>query len=85
MLECWAEDIVHIADETKHDTVMTDTGEHADNEWINRSKLRVDTRKWLLSKLMPKKYGEKVEQTQIHEIGDTLKNEIARVRAQNGQ
>lgn len=65
MLESWAEDIVHIADESNHDTVVSETGEHPDNEWINRSRLRVDTRKWLLSKLLPKRYGEK----SVHEIG----------------
>lgn len=27
---------------------------------VQRSRLRVDTRKWLLSKLAPKKYGEKI-------------------------
>jgi hypothetical protein len=30
-------------------------------EHINRSRLRVDTRKWYLSKLAPKRYGEKVD------------------------
>lgn len=32
----------------------------ADHEHIARSRLRVDTRKWLLSKALPKVYGEKV-------------------------
>jgi hypothetical protein len=31
------------------------------NEAVQRSRLRVDARKWLMSKLMPKKYGEKLE------------------------
>jgi hypothetical protein len=30
------------------------------HEHINRSKLRVDARKWLMSKLAPKKYGDKI-------------------------
>ena len=29
-------------------------------EAIQRSRLRVDTRKWLLAKLQPKKYGERI-------------------------
>ena len=61
MLEAWADEIVEISDESNRDTVLTESGEHPDNEWISRSKLRVDTRKWLLSKLMPKKYGDKIE------------------------
>jgi hypothetical protein len=31
-----------------------------DQEHIGRSRLRVDARKWLASKLKPKKYGEKL-------------------------
>lgn len=34
-----------------------------DNVSVNHAKLRVDTRKWAASKLKPKKYGDKVEQT----------------------
>ena len=30
-------------------------------EWTNRSKLRVDARKWVASKLKPKKYGDKLD------------------------
>jgi hypothetical protein len=30
-------------------------------EAISRSRLRVDTRKWIASKLKPKKYGDKIE------------------------
>lgn len=32
-------------------------------EAVQRSRLRVDTRKWYLSKLMPKKFGDKVDVT----------------------
>lgn len=28
---------------------------------IQRDKLRIDSRKWILSKMMPKKYGDKIE------------------------
>lgn len=31
-----------------------------DQEHVNRSRLRVDTRKWLLSKALPKIYGDRV-------------------------
>ena len=31
------------------------------NEVIQRSKIRIDTRKWLASKLKPKKYSEKLQ------------------------
>ncbi len=34
-----------------------------DNAAIQRDKLRIDTRKWMLGKMQPKKYGDKVEIT----------------------
>lgn len=62
MLEGMADEILDIADETTGDTVTDEHGnQRADTEWINRSRLRVDSRKWLLSKLLPKKYGDKVD------------------------
>lgn len=42
----WAEEIVDIADEKDED--------------VQRSRLKVDTRKWLMSKLAPKKYGDRL-------------------------
>ncbi len=43
----WSEEIIEIADDPKADT--------------NRARLRVDTRKWLMSKMDPKKYGDRQE------------------------
>jgi len=34
-----------------------------EDESSNRSRLRIDTRKWYLSKIMPKKYGDKIDVT----------------------
>ena len=34
-----------------------------DNATIQRDRLRIDTRKWILGKMQPKKYGNKVEIT----------------------
>lgn len=57
------DDIFDIADNTAHDTIYTDNGEIANNEFINRSRLRIDARKWALSKMNPKKYGEQIDVT----------------------
>jgi hypothetical protein len=46
--EGWAEDILDISD----DSSLGDAHER---------RLMVDTRKWLLSKLLPKQYGDKIE------------------------
>lgn len=55
------EEMLEIADETARDTIETEQGERANSEWIARSRLRVDTRKWLMSKLAPRKYGDRSE------------------------
>jgi len=38
------------------------------HEHIQRSKLRIDTRRWMAGKLRPKKYGEKLELDQNHKF-----------------
>lgn len=59
------EDILYIADDTSRDTQTVDLDgvqvKQINHEVINRSRLRVDARKWMLSKMMPKKYGDKLE------------------------
>ena len=57
------EDILNIADDSTKDTLHTDRGEVENKEWVNRSRLRIDSRKWMLSKMMPKTYGDKLDFT----------------------
>lgn len=45
-MDAMAEDILEIADE-------------GNEEDVQRAKLRIDTRKWLMSKMAPKRYGDK--------------------------
>jgi hypothetical protein len=64
--EYWADEILEIADDGSNDWMerQRHNGESetvVDHEHINRSRLRVDSRKWLMSKLAPKKYGDKVD------------------------
>lgn len=55
------EECLDIADETGRDIVVVDGVERPNNEVINRSRLRIDTRKWMAGKLRPKKYGDKLD------------------------
>ena len=57
-----ADDLLEIADDDKHDAIVdAESGISRQNgEFIARSRLRVDTRKWLLSKALPKIYGDKI-------------------------
>ena len=79
MAEHFAEEILEIADDGSNDWIEREleTGnviKVANHEHIARSRLRVDTRKWLMSKLLPKKYGEKLDV-------DTHIDLVARVNA----
>lgn len=53
------EDLVEIADAP---VGTTDNGS-TDSGAVAKQRLQVDTRKWALSKLAPKKYGDKIETT----------------------
>jgi hypothetical protein len=59
-----AEEILEIADNVGGDMMtLADGREVIDNAVVQRDRLRVDARKWLLAKLQPKKYGEKIDIT----------------------
>lgn len=58
------EEIIQIADDGENDTYKDEEGRvRTDQDVIARSRLRVDTRKWAMSKMAPKKYGEKLDLT----------------------
>lgn len=64
-----ADDILDIADDGRNDTYIDDEGnKKVDFDAIQRSRLRVDARKWIASKLKPKVYGDRIQQ----EISGTL-------------
>ena len=56
-----ADEILDIADDGTNDWYEKNGRKAVDYEAVMRSKLLVDTRRWLLSKLMPKKYGDRLE------------------------
>ncbi|MGB3725610.1 MAG: hypothetical protein WA981_07570, partial [Glaciecola sp.] len=55
----YADDIIDIADDSEHDTIEGPNGERMNSEYVQRSRLRVDTRKWVMERMSPKKYGVK--------------------------
>jgi hypothetical protein len=57
----FADQILNIADETTSDYVDGKDGRTVNHEHINRSKLRVESRKWLMTRVSPEKWGDKVE------------------------
>lgn len=68
------DEILDIADSKQGDVTTDEFGnEKPNNEYIQRSRLRVDTRKWYLSKVLPKKYGERIE---THLTGGTTNRNL---------
>lgn len=65
-----ADEIIEISDDSAGDVVTDEDGNaRTDAERVARSKLRVDSRKWMLSKMLPKIYGDKIEANLTGEIG----------------
>ena len=73
----WEDHIIEIADDSSQDwrDVVGKDGEiHRvmDKEVVQRSRVRIDTRKWLMAKALPKKYGEKIQQEVTGDNGAPL-------------
>lgn len=69
----WADEILEIADDGSNDWVPRKRAGGAsdavlNHEHVTRSRLRVDTRKWLMARMEPKKYGDRVQ----NELSGTL-------------
>jgi hypothetical protein len=72
-----ADEIIEIADDGSNDTYEDDEGQtKVDYDIVMRSKLRVDARKFVLSKLMPERFGAKVQPVdrgqEHHEAADRV-------------
>lgn len=58
------DDMLNIADDTTKDIkVDKDWVEQVNQDNIQRARLKVETRKWVLWKLNPKKFGDKLDMT----------------------
>ncbi|HMF72314.1 MAG TPA: hypothetical protein VK616_12630 [Flavitalea sp.] len=76
-----AEQCLEIADDDSQDIRLNDEGyESLNGEFVARSRVRIDTRKWLASKLLPKQYGDKLLLEQKTEENDKLKAELMELR-----
>lgn len=76
-----ADELVEIADDGANDTYEDDEGNIKTNyDVLGRSKLRCDQRQWLLSKALPKVYGQKVTTELTGADGAPLFGEDERAR-----
>ena len=69
--ESMADDVIDIADSTHND--RDDDGK-IDHEVINRDRLRVQTRQWLMGKFVPKRFGDNKH---VHHEGELNINHAA--------
>jgi hypothetical protein len=82
----YAEEILAIADDASDDELFVETTDGngagakrvCNNEFVQRSKLRIDARKWLLAKLTPKKYGDRIGIEM--DVSDKLADKLAAAR-----
>lgn len=56
------EEILQIADDSSEDAIVSEHGIALNKEFVARSRLRYDARRWMIGKLNPKKYGDKIQQ-----------------------
>ena len=79
-----ADQIIEIADTTEEGMEFTDkadgTQERKRRDMIEHRKLRVDARKWVAAKLLPKKYGDRTALTNADggNIGLTIISSVPR-------
>lgn len=59
--ELLADEIIEISDDDSQDVIRTENGDKANAEFVARSRLRVDSRKWMLAKMLPKRFGDKLD------------------------
>jgi len=75
------DEILDISDDSGNDLIEVDLGDGVVSEKINiefvqRSRLKVDARKWVVSKLNPKKYGDKLDVNQNLRLEQPIFNGI---------
>ncbi|WP_325052321.1 terminase small subunit-like protein [Sinorhizobium meliloti] len=88
-MEALADEILQIADSQEGDVITTEDGrEIVNHDAIQRARLRVDTRKWLMSKIAPKKYGDRLDLNHSGSIGalsdDALDARLAKLLGKAG-
>jgi len=81
-----SEEMLDIADDATNDWMARQVAENVtsyqlNGEHVQRSRLRIETRKWLASKLKPKKYGDKVDLTHAGPNGGPIQHQEIVIRA----
>ncbi len=79
--ELFAEDIIDIADDDSGDVIYGENGIVQNSEFIARSRVKIDARKWIACKLLPKVYGDKSEVTNNNVADEELKSSLSEIKS----
>ena len=82
-LQILADEIIPVADTPQMGEIITVKGEDREVkmcDMLEHRKLRIESRKWLLAKLAPKKYGDRIQQEISGEINVSLADTISEAR-----
>ncbi len=72
------DEILEIADDGRNDWVSSqEDGDRYNGDHVQRSRLRVDARKWMAGKLRPKVYGDKIDTSGDHTFTVTIDKDDA--------
>ena len=78
--ELFAEDIIDIADDDSRDAIDGENGIVQNSEFIARSRVKIDARKWIACKLLPKVYGDRSEVTTTSVADEELKSTVSEIK-----
>lgn len=81
------DEMIGIAEDGRNDYMErfdkdgTSLGFVLNGEHVQRSRLRIDTRKWLMAKLKPRRYGEKIEAPaeSPHDAAEAVRQALAEI------
>lgn len=81
--EMLADELIDISDEGTNDWMEKKAADGSVAGWalngehVQRSRLRIDTRKWAASKLLPKKYGDRITNDHVGNVTVTISGKDA--------
>lgn len=87
--DAMADELLDIVDDGSNDWMEINKGNYTatvvNQEAVQRSKLRAETRKWLMSKMKPKKYGDKLDLTSHGEKIEAAPLVVSTIKARNNE
>lgn len=77
-IDTLADEMIDISDDISSDKIVNEDGKDVvNNTAVNRSRLMVDTRKWIAERMKPKKYGVRQEIEHSGKIDSDVKIDIS--------